>query len=122
MPKARQTSVMAPPSSRRATKRRRSSITELAFHGINTSRPQKAKSVTHVSGTECHPCLGPLNHNYLIQHIFSSEAMRLPKPLPKQTALVRYSRLSAFIPKSRRVAIAVRTNGIERTLPEIRLL
>src|SRR6266436_5181504 len=60
MPKSRQTSVMASPSTRRATKRRRSSITELAFHGINTSRPQKAKSVTHVSGTECHPCLGPL--------------------------------------------------------------
>jgi hypothetical protein len=35
-------------------------MTELAFHGINTSRPQKAKSVTHVSGTECHLCLGPL--------------------------------------------------------------
>src|SRR6266508_6619595 len=51
---------MASPSNRRATKRRRSSITELAFHGIHTSRPQKAKSVTHVSGTECHPCLGPL--------------------------------------------------------------
>jgi hypothetical protein len=45
---------------RRATNRRRSSITELAFHGINTSR-QKAKSVTHVSGTKCHLCLRPLN-------------------------------------------------------------
>src|SRR4051794_1564529 len=54
---------MASPSSRRATKRRRSSITELAFHGIHTSRLQslqKAKSVTHVSGTKCHPCLGPV--------------------------------------------------------------
>src|SRR5712675_2468969 len=62
---------MASPSNRRATKRRRSSITELAFHGIHTSRPQKAKSVTHVSGTECHLCLGPLTlvalnfHKYL---------------------------------------------------------
>ena len=57
------TSVMASPSSRRATKRRRSSITELAFHGIHTSRLQglqKAKSVTDVSGTKCHLCLGPL--------------------------------------------------------------
>src|SRR5436853_7247739 len=46
-------SVMASPSSSQATKQRRSSITGLAFHGINTSR-QKAKSVTHVSGTKCH--------------------------------------------------------------------
>ncbi|WP_222012356.1 hypothetical protein, partial [Rhizobium bangladeshense] len=36
-----------------ATNRRRSSITEVSFHGINTSR-QKAKSVTHVSGTKRH--------------------------------------------------------------------
>src|SRR6266481_4598407 len=36
------------PFSRRATKRRRSFITELSFHGIHTSRPE-AKGVTHVS-------------------------------------------------------------------------
>src|ERR1700676_1933335 len=60
MPSARQTSVMASPSRSRATKRRRSSITELAFHGIYTSRRTKAESVTHVSGTFCHLCLGPL--------------------------------------------------------------
>src|SRR3979411_1754536 len=49
---------MASPSNRRATKRRRSSITELAFHGIHTSRPQRRKvlpmcpvrNVTYVSG------------------------------------------------------------------------
>src|SRR5436190_9600593 len=58
MPNSRQTSVIASPSSTRATKHRRSSITELAFHGINTSR-QRAKSVTHVSGTKCHLCLKP---------------------------------------------------------------
>jgi hypothetical protein len=57
---SRHTSVMASPSKRRATKRRRSSITELAFHGIYTSRRTKAESVTHVSGTTCHLCLGPL--------------------------------------------------------------
>jgi hypothetical protein len=34
-------------------------MAEHAFHGINTSR-QKAESVTHVSGTNCHLCLGPL--------------------------------------------------------------
>src|SRR6185312_9880935 len=61
MPNSRQTSVMASPSRSRATKRRRSSITELAFHGIHTSRRTKAESVTHVSGTFCHLCLGPLN-------------------------------------------------------------
>src|SRR4249920_708319 len=60
MPNSRQTSVMASPSRSRATKRRRSSITELAFHGIHTSRRSKAESVTHVSGTFCHLCLGPL--------------------------------------------------------------
>src|SRR5438270_13300795 len=62
MPNSRHMSVIASPSSRRATKRRRSSITELSFHGIHTSRP-KAKSVTHVSGTKCHPCLRPHINN-----------------------------------------------------------
>ena len=50
IPKDRQTSLMPSPSSNRATNRRRSSITELSFHGINTSR-KPAKSVTYVSGT-----------------------------------------------------------------------
>src|SRR5438034_952124 len=59
MPNSRHIWVIGSPSRSRATKRRRSSITELAFHGIDTSRP-KAESVTHVSGTKCHPCLGPL--------------------------------------------------------------
>src|SRR6516165_3455214 len=63
MPNSRHTSVMLSPSSSRPTKRRRSSITELAFHGINTSR-QKAKSVTHVSGTKCHLCPRPLTMTY----------------------------------------------------------
>src|SRR5205085_1387770 len=58
MPNSRHISVRGSPSRMRATKRRRSSTTELSFHGINTSRP-KAKSVTHVSGTLCHPCLSP---------------------------------------------------------------
>ena len=36
-------------------------MTGLAFHGITTPPPaKKAKSVTHVSGTKCHLCLGPL--------------------------------------------------------------
>src|SRR5258705_11757402 len=60
MPNSRQTSVIASPSSNLATNRRRSSITEHSFHGIDTSRP-KTESVTHVSGTFCHLCLRPLN-------------------------------------------------------------
>src|SRR6266404_5281603 len=59
MPNARQTSLIASPSSSRATNRRRSSITEHSFHGIYAS-PKTGKGVTHVSGTICHLCLGPL--------------------------------------------------------------
>src|SRR5882757_8310123 len=69
MPNARQTSLIASPSSSRATNRRRSSITEHSFHGIDTS-PGKGKGVTHVSGTICHLCLGPLT------------AANLPQPGP----------------------------------------
>src|SRR5215467_2052140 len=59
MPKSRHTWVIGSPSKRRATNRRRSSMTELSFHGIHTLR-KKAESVTHVSGTGCHLCLGSL--------------------------------------------------------------
>src|SRR5580693_6764803 len=69
MPKLRHTSAIGSPSRSRATNRKRSSTTEHSFHGINTSR-QRAKSVTHVSGTKCHPCLGPF-----------SVSRRLPKEL-----------------------------------------
>src|SRR5262245_35806764 len=60
MPNSRARSDMASPSSRRATKRRRRCIAEHSFQAISTSR-QKAQSVTHVSGTKCHLCLGSLN-------------------------------------------------------------
>src|SRR5438552_18856407 len=60
MPNSRQTSVIDSPSSNFATNRKRSSITEHSFHGIDTSR-SKAESVTYVSGTLCYLCLGPLN-------------------------------------------------------------
>src|SRR5437870_10645373 len=63
MPNSRQTSVIDSPSSSRDTNRRRSSITEHSFHGIDTSRP-KAESVTHVSGTICHPCLRPVRYQF----------------------------------------------------------
>src|ERR1043166_4544643 len=59
MPNSRHIAVISSPSRRRATKRRRSSITELSFHGIATSGlVNQAGGVTHVSGTKRHPCLG----------------------------------------------------------------
>src|SRR5690606_20252600 len=48
MPKSRHTSLIPSPSSKRATNRRRSSITEVSLHGIDTSRPNTEK---------CNPCL-----------------------------------------------------------------
>src|SRR3546814_14538210 len=51
---------MLSPFKSRATNRRRSSSTELSFHGINTSG-QMPESVTHVSGTKRHLCLGSLS-------------------------------------------------------------
>ncbi len=61
-PNSRQTSVIASPSRSRATNRKRASITEHSFQGIDTSRRAcLAGGVTHVSGTTCHPCLGPLS-------------------------------------------------------------
>src|ERR1700730_496718 len=59
MPNARQISVIGSPARSCATNRRRSSTTEHSFHGIHTSRLKKAKSVTHVSGTNYHLCLRP---------------------------------------------------------------
>jgi hypothetical protein len=41
-----------------ASKRTRSSITEHSFQGITPS--PRGGSVTYVSGTNCHPCVGPL--------------------------------------------------------------
>jgi hypothetical protein len=58
-----QTSVMASPSSRRATKRRRSSITELAFHGIHTSRLQKSEKCNPCARYEMSPMSRAAHHN-----------------------------------------------------------
>src|SRR5258706_15209946 len=61
---------MASPSSRRATKRRRSSITELAFHGIHTSRLQKSE--------KCNPCvryeLSPMSRAAHRRNVFSERS------------------------------------------------
>lgn len=57
MPKSRHTSLIPSPSRSRATKRRRSSITEVSLHGINTSRQKRkvlpmspVQFVTYLSG------------------------------------------------------------------------
>src|SRR6185503_14236033 len=60
MPNSRQTSDIDSPSSSLATNRRRSSITEHSFHGIDTSPGLSRESVTYVSGTFWVLCLGPL--------------------------------------------------------------
>ena len=60
MPNSRHSAVIVSPSSRRATKRSRSSMGVVSLHGIHTSRREKAESVTHVPGTNCHPCPRPL--------------------------------------------------------------
>src|SRR5262245_54735492 len=59
MPNSRHTSLIDSPSSSLTTNRRRSSITEHSFHGIDTS-PGNRESVTYVSGTFRFLCLGPL--------------------------------------------------------------
>src|SRR4051794_4987439 len=59
MPNARHASVIDSPSKSLATKRRRSSITEHSFQGINPPPALRAGgSVTYVSGTFCYLCVG----------------------------------------------------------------
>src|SRR5215472_1179441 len=58
MPNSRHSDAIVSPSLSRITNRIRSSMTELSFHGILLSAPFGPKSVTHVSGTFCYPCLG----------------------------------------------------------------
>src|SRR5215813_3535107 len=64
MPNSRHREAMLSPSLSRITKRIRSSITDRSFHGIPTSAPCGVKSVTHVSGTFCYPCLGTVTMTY----------------------------------------------------------
>src|SRR5215469_3424602 len=58
MPNSRHKEAIVSPSLSRITNRIPSSMTELSFHGILLSAPFGPKSVTHVSGTFCYPCLG----------------------------------------------------------------
>src|ERR1700674_4077904 len=61
MANSRQSATIFSPSSKRPTKRTRSSITEHSFQGIASS--PRGGSVTYVSGTNCHPCVGSLTMN-----------------------------------------------------------
>src|SRR3974390_2914487 len=74
MPNSRQSSAIGSPASRRATNCNLSSITEHSFQGIIPS-PLRRESVTHVSGTKCHPCLRPLTQFY-------GNTLQLPKENP----------------------------------------
>src|SRR5512143_3105624 len=59
MPNSRHREAMLSPSLSRTTNRIRSSMTDRSFHGIHSPRPLRGQeSVTHVSGTFCHLCLG----------------------------------------------------------------
>src|SRR5260370_14780690 len=56
MANSRQSATFSSRSSERPTKRTRSSITEHSFQDIASS--PRGGSVTYVSGTNCHPCVG----------------------------------------------------------------
>src|ERR1700681_4524292 len=58
MANSRQSANISSPSSKPPTKRTRSSITEHSIQGIASS--PRGGSVTYVSGTNCHPCVGSL--------------------------------------------------------------
>jgi hypothetical protein len=69
IPNSRHTSDIDSPSSRRPMKRRRSSITELTFHGIYTSRIESAG--------KCNPCAVRNGvHPYMRQEIGNSVSGR----------------------------------------------
>src|SRR6266403_24546 len=65
MANSRQSVTIFSPSSKRPTKRTRSSITEHSFQGITPS--PRGGSFTHVSGTNCHPCVRPLRSSMTYQ-------------------------------------------------------
>src|SRR6266850_5164493 len=67
MANSRKSVTIFSPSSKRPTKRTRSSITEHSFQGITPS--PRGGSVTHVSGTNCHPCVRPLTYVLLLQSV-----------------------------------------------------
>ena len=65
IPNSLQRSAIGSPASRRATNCTLSSITEHSFHGIHFLL-KKGESVTYVSGTFCHLCVGSLSF-YLLE-------------------------------------------------------
>jgi hypothetical protein len=78
-------------------------MTELAFHGINTSR-QKAKSVTHVSGTKCHLCLRPLTAPLI--------ARRAVCPITTMTFAPANSQANSMLPRMSALAQVPSQNGL----------
>src|SRR5262249_8348715 len=71
MPNSRHSDAIVSPSLSRITNRIRSSTPEPSFHGILLSAPFGPKSVTHVSGTFCYPCLGTDSSLYAGSRDFS---------------------------------------------------
>src|SRR6266850_8181074 len=65
MPNSLQRSAIGSPASRRATNCSLSSMTEHSFQGIHFLL-KKEGSVTHVSGTFCHLCVGSLTVSYWV--------------------------------------------------------
>src|ERR1700757_1202652 len=82
MPNSRHSEAIVSPSLSRITNRIRSSITERSFHGILLSAPFGPKSVTHVSGTFCYPCLGTDTSTY--GRLTSSALSLSPKISPEE--------------------------------------
>jgi hypothetical protein len=114
---------MLSPSSSRATKRRRSSITEVSFHGINTSR-QKTKSVTYVSGTKRHLSRRPDSSRYprVVRAIPIAATRSEPSAAAKRrcprsfsTGLALYQILMAAISITTHVCKATHDLGILKT-------
>src|SRR5580704_13404558 len=79
MENSRQSATIFSPSSKRPTKRTRLSITEHSFQGIASS--PRGGSVTYVSGTNCHPCVGSLRTDPTLRHLIVSFSPKASHPV-----------------------------------------
>src|SRR5215469_740442 len=86
MPNSLHSSDIDSPAIRRLTNCILSSITDHSFHGIHFLPLQKKeKSVTHVSGTNCHPCLRSVNLVFRrLNHlqVGGCSARKISSPMP----------------------------------------
>src|SRR5712664_939295 len=100
MANSRQSATIFSPSSKRPTKRTRSSITEHSFQGIASS--PRGGSVTYVSGTNCHPCVGsliPLSYKLTPQLLLALHRSKLERrslEVTQQFQLERFQILNRF--------------------------